>query len=121
VKLNRSQYLGAWIAVVLLSLAAIAACTQLGLTKPSTLDQRIAYAEGQVTAGYKSVADLANRGRITQTTGLKLIGDLDAAGSALKVARVSVANGKPDNAESALASATTLLLSVESKLKEAAK
>ena len=114
---NRVTYY--WVALLSLSLAV--ACAQLGLSKPTTLDQRIAYAESNVTAGYKAVADLANRQRITQTTGLKLIADLDAASSALKVARVSVANGKPENAESALASALTLLTAVETKLKEAAK
>jgi len=106
---------------LLLLLTLAAACTQLGLTKPTTIDQRIAYAEGQVTAGYKSVADLANRQRITQTTGYKLINDLDAASSALKVARIGVGEGKLDNAESALSAATTILLSVEQRLKEAAK
>ena len=94
-------------------------CETLGLTKPKTFDQQLAYAEGQVTAGYQSVADLANRQRITKDAGLRTIKQLDEASAALKAARIAMGSGDMTLAQNQLGVATAILLSVESTLKEA--
>ena len=97
--------------VFLLALLVLLGCA--GAVKPVTLDQQIATAEGQVTAGYQAVADLATRKRISAETGTKLIADLDSASSALKSARIMVGQGNTQNAQSYLKIATDLLLRYE--------
>lgn len=97
--------------VFLLALLVLLGCA--GAVKPVTLDQKLATAEGQVTAGYQSVADLATRKRISAETGTKLIKDLDAASAALKSARMLVGQGNPDAAATYLKIATDLLLQYE--------
>ena len=94
-------------------------CETLGLTKPKTFDQKLAYAEGQVTAGYQSVTDLANRQRITKDAGVRTIKQLDEASTALKAARIAVGAGDMTLAQNQLGVATAILLSVEATLKEA--
>lgn len=97
--------------LLLLSLLVLVGCA--GMAKPVTLDQKLATAEGQVTAGYQSVADLATRKRISAESGAKLIKDLDSAAAALKSARVLVGQGNPDAAATYLKIATDLLLQYE--------
>ena len=97
--------------LLLVSLLLMVGCA--GVAKPVTLDQKLATAEGQVTAGYTSVADLATRKRISAETGAKLISDLDSASAALKSARVLVGQGNPDAAATYLKIATDLLLQYE--------
>jgi hypothetical protein len=94
-------------------------CETLGLTKPRTFDQKLAYAESQVTAGYQSVADLANRKRISKDAGTRTIKQLDDASTALKAARIAVGAGDMTLAQDKLSAATAILLSVEASLKEA--
>jgi hypothetical protein len=104
------------VAILALFVALLTACATM--VKPETLDQRIAYAEAQVTAGYNTVADLATRKRISFETGSKAIADLDAAAAALKGARAMLATGKPVDAQSYLSTASALLVSLEAYLKE---
>ena len=97
--------------IFLLALLVLVGCA--GAVKPITLDQQIATAEGQVTAGYQAVADLATRKRISAETGTKLIADLDSAASSLKSARILVGQGNTDSAQTYLKVATDLLLRFE--------
>jgi hypothetical protein len=96
-------------------------CETMGLVKPKTLDQKLAYAESQVTAGYQSVADLANRQRISKDAGTRTIKQLDEASTALKAARLAVGAGDMTLAQNQLNAAQTILVSVEAALKEANK
>jgi len=95
----------------LLSLLFLLGCA--GMVRPITLDQQLATAEGQVTAGYQSVADLATRKRISAETGTGLIKTLDDASAALKTARILVGQGNADSARTYLKIATDLLLKYE--------
>ena len=104
--------------LLLLSLLVLVGCA--GMAKPVTLDQKLATAEGQVTAGYTAVADLATRKRISAETGASLIKTLDDASAALKSARILVGQGKTDDANAYLKIATDLLLKYE-QAKGAAK
>jgi hypothetical protein len=97
--------------LLLLSLLVLFGCA--GVPKPVTLDQNLATAEGQVTAGYTSVADLATRKRISAETGTSLIKTLDDANAALKSARILVGQGNEDAARTYLKIATDLLLKYE--------
>jgi hypothetical protein len=97
--------------LLLLSLLVLVGCA--GMVKPQTLDQQLAMAEGQVTAGYTAVADLATRKRISAATGTEMIKTLDDAGAALKSARVFVGQGKVEDARAYLKIATDLLVKYE--------
>jgi hypothetical protein len=102
--------------LALLSLSLLG-CQSLGLTKPKTFDQSLAYAESQVTAGYQSVADLANRKRISKDAGLKTIAQLDEASAIMKASRIAAGAGDLSLAQDKLALATAILVSVEATLK----
>jgi hypothetical protein len=95
----------------LVSLLLLAGCA--GMVKPQTFDQSLATAEGQVTAGYTAVADLATRKRISAATGSDMIKTLDDASAALKTARILVGQGKLEDARAYLKIATDLLLKYE--------
>ena len=105
--------------LVLVALLLLSACGALGLSKPATIDQRLAYAEGQVTAAYETIANLATRKRISAETGAKLIADVDSASASLKTARIFLGSDQPASAETALAAAVKILTDVETKMKGA--
>lgn len=99
------------------AVATLSACGAMA-PKPKSLDQKLAYAEGQVTAGYTAVADLATRKRISAATGAKMISDLDAISASLKAARIAVGQGNATQAQTLLDSAEALLLKFEQTKKE---
>lgn len=102
------------VALFALIVAFATACATL--TKPESLDQRIAYAEGQVTAAYKTLADLAVRERISYAQAVETLDQIDTAAASLKAARI-VVDAKPQEAVGYLQAATSILVSVETFLK----
>jgi hypothetical protein len=62
--------------------------------KPDTLEQRLMYAQSQVGAAYKTVADLRGRDAISKEDGKKAIEQIDSADKAIKLARGALGQAK---------------------------
>lgn len=99
----------------LLAVLALVACQSF--VKPVNLDQRLMYAQAQVGAAYKTVADLRGREAISKEDGQKAISEIDKADSAVKLARTALAQGDISTAEGKLSIALTALIAIESSLK----
>lgn len=99
----------------LLFVLALVACQSF--VKPETLEQRIMYAQAQVGAAYKTVADLRKRDAISKDDGKAAIAEIDKADGAIKIARTALAQGDISTAEGKLSIALTALIAIESTLK----
>lgn len=97
-------------------LVLVSACQSF--VTPQTLDQKIAYVQGQVGAAYQTVADLTARKQVSKVKAQSLIAEIDKADGAVKVARKAVKDGLFTDAESSLQVATSILLAIEASLKE---
>lgn len=86
-------------------------------TKPETLEQRLMYAQAQVGAAYKTVADLRGREAISKDDGKKAIAQIDMADQSIKLARSALGQGDISTAEGQLNVALTALIAIESSLK----
>jgi hypothetical protein len=85
--------------------------------KPENLSQRLMYAQAQVGAAYKTVADLRGREAISKDDGQKAIAQIDSADKAVKLARTALGQGDVSTAEGQLNAALTALLAIEATLK----
>lgn len=99
----------------LLFILALVACQSF--VKPTSLDQRLMYAQAQVGAAYRTVADLRKRDAISKEDGQKAIAEIDKADQAVKLARTALAQGDISTAEGKLSIALTALIAIESTLK----
>ncbi len=95
-------------------LVLVSACQSLAT--PQTLEQRIAYVQGQVGGAYQTVADMTNRGQLEKSKARELIEEIDKADNAVKTARLAVKQGLFKDAESSLKAATDLLIVLEKSL-----
>jgi hypothetical protein len=87
------------------------------LVKPETLEGKIMYAQSQIGAAYKTVADLRGREAISKEDGKKAISQIDSADKAVKLARMSLGQGDISTAEGQLNAALTALVAIEATLK----
>jgi hypothetical protein len=87
------------------------------LVKPETLEQRLMYAQAQVGAAYKTVADMRARDAITKEDGTIAIAKIDKADEAIKLARSALGQGDISTAEGQLNAALTALVAIEATLK----
>jgi hypothetical protein len=75
------------------------------------------YAQAQVGAAYKTVADLRGRDAISKEDGQKAIEKIDSADKAVKLARTALGQGDISTAEGQLNAALSALLAIEATLK----
>jgi hypothetical protein len=99
----------AWVLLLLLVGCA-------NLTRPANLEQSLAYAQAQVGAAYKTVADLTRRQQIDKPKARDLIRQIDQADASIKASRVAFAAGDLTTAQGRLDAALALLLTVETAL-----
>lgn len=88
---------------------------------PQTLDQRLAYVYGSVTATRYSCADAVQRQRIDKTAATQCLMLTDRARRTVDAARLLVVSGDLEGAQAQLELATGLLLEVEKMLKAQVK
>ena len=91
------------------------------ITAPQSLDQRLAYAYGSVTATRYSCADAVQRQRIDKTAATQCLMLTDRARRTVDAARLLVVSGDLESAQAQLELATGLLLEVEKMLKAQVK
>ena len=94
-----------------LTLILLAGCA--GAIAPKNVEQGLLHATGQVTAAYRTVADLAIRKQIDQDTKMRIIGQIDLADSAIQAGRMALAAGDRATAPGRLNAALAMLLAVE--------
>lgn len=99
----------------LLFVLALVACQSF--VKPANIDQRLMYAQAQVGAAYKTVADLRKREALSKADGQLAIAEIDKADQAIKLSRTALAQGDISTAEGKLNIALTALIAIESSLK----
>lgn len=75
------------------------------------------YAQAQVGAAYKTVADLRKREAISKEDGRATIDKIDEADRSVKLARAAMQAGDISTAEGKLSVALTALIAIESTLK----
>jgi len=92
----------------------LSACSSF--VAPQNLEQRIAYAQGQVGAAYQTVADLTTRKQISKEKAQETIAEIDKADISVKLARKALKDGLFKDAESSLKVATDLLVILEKSL-----
>jgi hypothetical protein len=87
------------------------------LVKPETLESKIMYAQSQVGAAYKTVADLRARDAISKDDGKAAIAKIDEVDKGVKLARMSLGQGDISTAEGQLNAALSALVAIEATLK----
>lgn len=87
------------------------------LVKPDTLEQRLMYAQAQVGAAYKTVANLRARDAISKEDGKAAIAKIDDVDQAVKLARTALVSGDVITATGQLNAALSALLAIEATLK----
>lgn len=107
-------YRAYWLLLALF-LPLLAGCPTL--VKPQTVEQRLMYAQAQVGAAYKTVADLRKREAISKDDGRAAIEKIDEADKSVKLARTALQAGDISTAEGKLSIALTALIAIESTLK----
>lgn len=93
----------------------VAGCATIA--KPQTTEQKLMYAQAQVGAAYKTVADLRKRDAISKEDGRATIDKIDEADKSVKLARTALQAGDISTAEGKLSVALTALIAIESTLK----
>lgn len=101
--------------VALAMLALIVSCATMN--GPQTLQDRIQYAKASVTAAYRTIDVLAQRGRITKAEGRILIDKADSAKAALSASEAALTAGNSGDASQALDMALKGLTALETYLK----
>lgn len=109
----------ALLGAILVALVMVTGCATVAA--PQTLDQRLAYAYGSVTATRYSCADAVQRERIDKTAATQCLMLTDHARRTVDAARLLVVSGDPASAQAQLELATGLLLEVEKMLKAQVK
>lgn len=95
--------------VLILVLALLAGCAATGTVAPQSLDEGLAYAEGQVTALETSAAQAVSAGTLKPADAAKLLPLADQATAAINAAKLSESVGDTLIAQGKLALATSLL------------
>ena len=109
----------ALLGVIAVALLVLSACSTIAT--PQTLDQRLAYAYGSVTATRYSCADAVQRQRIDKTAATQCLMLTDHARRTVDAARLLVVSGDLEGAQAQIELATGLLLEVERMLKAQVK
>lgn len=105
----------ALLGVIMVVIVMLTSCATVAA--PQTLDQRLAYAYGSVTATRYSCADAVQRERIDKTAGTQCLLLTDHARRTVDAARMLMIAGDPNSAQAQIELATGLLLEVEKMLK----
>ena len=105
-----------WTFMILAALVGLVSCAN-DFAKPETLQDKIAYAEGSLTATYLTIADLKWAGRISAETRDKLVKDADAAGATLDATRTALGVGDLTTASAKLSLAQDALRLLQATLR----
>lgn len=103
--------------ILVILILFIAACSTVGVTEPTSFDQRLAYAASQVTATRQVAADLYERGQISKADAQEILKATDQAWLMIQASRGFNAEGDQAKAETALRIATEMLTMIEAYLK----
>lgn len=93
----------------MLALAVVAACAQVGVATPQSLDEGLAYAQGQVSAAEQSAAQAVASGALKPALAQQALALGDQATAAIQAAREAEAGGDISTAQGKLALATSIL------------
>jgi len=93
----------------MMALAIIAACAQVGVVAPQSLDEGLAYAQGQVSALEQSAAVAVSSGQLKPAVAQQALALGDQATAAISAARAAEAGGDTSTAQGKLAIATSIL------------
>lgn len=85
--MRRLKHLPAGIGVALALMILVSACASLGLTEPKSLDDRLAYAYGNVTGLREATATLLEQGNIASSDGEYVLKVTDQSRAMLDSAR----------------------------------
>lgn len=99
-------------------LAFMTACASMGLATPQSLDQRIAYAAGQVTAARGTAADALAGKTISVQDAESALRITDESKTFVDASRAALSAGDTQGAEARLALATSVLLAVKTYLEK---
>jgi hypothetical protein len=102
--------------LALLMLALCVGCASF--QKPETIQDKLGYATATLTASYKTIGALAQRGRITKAEGAKLLSDADGVETSLNATRAALSAGATGDADAALNIGLSALVSLEKSLQE---
>jgi hypothetical protein len=105
-----------WTCMLLAALVGLVSCAQ-NLVNPETLQERLAYAEGTLTATYLTIADMKFLGRISAEKRDELVKDADAAGATLDATRAALGAGDLTTASAKLQLAQDALRLLQTTLR----
>lgn len=91
------------------ALLLLAACAQLGLQQPTTLEQRLAYAYGQHTAVLTAAANSLQSGSISTDDAMAVLRLADESRTLLDASKLALTGGDVSTAEGRLLLATNIL------------
>jgi len=93
----------------LLALLLISACASLGITPPQSIDQRLAYTTGQITAIRGAAANALAAKSITAADAEKVLSMTDDAKALVDGAKAALSAGDEAGAQNRLVLATSVL------------
>lgn len=102
--------------LAVLALAVVAACAQVGVAPPQSLDEGLAYASSQVAALEASAAQAVGAGSLKPAAAQQVLTLGDQANAAIASARASEKAGDVSSAQGKLALASSLLAQLASFL-----
>lgn len=102
---------------VLAVAALVVGCAALGIAKPETFSERLAYAYATHTAIQNAAANSLNAGEITSRDGEQILKLADDSRQVLDAARAASQAGDVATAEGRLALATNILQQVQAYLR----
>jgi hypothetical protein len=100
----------------LLLLSVLASCASTGLAQPQSLDQRLAYTVGQITAVRSAAANALAAKAITADEAEKVLSMTDDAKAIADGAKAALAAGDESGAQNRLVLATSVLTALRSFL-----
>ena len=102
-------------AFLLMALALVAACSQLGLATPATFPQKVAAGYAVVQTVNESALNLLKAGKLNKTDAQNVVDTSKAALEAIDLARSTYATN-PTGAENKLVGALTVLTALQTYL-----
>lgn len=102
--------------VIPLLLALLSACASVGITPPQSLDQRLAYAAGQVTGIRSATANALDAKTITSQDAEKVLKMTDESKALIDAARAANSAGDVQGAEGRLTLAINVLAALQAYL-----
>jgi hypothetical protein len=97
-------------------LAYLVGCSSIGLQKPETFNEQLAFQYGNLTAIYSAVATSVQVGSLKPDDAEKVIESADAARTSLDAARIAYNAGDITTAEGRLQAAIVLLTALQTQL-----